>query len=256
MNETVRQRTGRALTWLLAAATLLVAALLMVQCADIYAAGTSPANLTPGGVLIHSVYSREIIAEHFSRMAWSVWLWLALLAAVLVVGKPKGASALRAPAENRLAILRRRVEATQEMRGEQNRRRRIIAICVAACAVCAAAMALYMTNLDHFASRDLEETVGRMAIHTAPWAAAALAVIAVSEILCGASMEREIALAQKAEKRPPAPKKAEDGRAARILRIALYAAALVMLAAGVMNGGMRDVLVKAVNICTECIGLG
>ena len=95
-----------------------------------------------------------------------------------------------------------------------------------------------------------------MAIHTAPWAAAALAVIAVSEILCGASMEREIALAQKAEKRPPAPKKAEDGRAARILRIALYAAALVMLAAGVMNGGMRDVLVKAVNICTECIGLG
>ncbi|MFR0735032.1 MAG: CD1871A family CXXC motif-containing protein [Oscillospiraceae bacterium] len=23
-----------------------------------------------------------------------------------------------------------------------------------------------------------------------------------------------------------------------------------------MNGGLRDVLVKAVNICTECIGLG
>ena len=29
-----------------------------------------------------------------------------------------------------------------------------------------------------------------------------------------------------------------------------------MLVAGVLNGGMRDVLVKAVNICTECIGLG
>ena len=155
MNETGRLRAGRVLAWLLSAATLLLAAQLMVQCADIYFTGTSPANLTPGGVLIHSVYSREIIAEHVSRMAWSVWLWLALLAAVLAAGKPKGASALRAPAENRLAILRRRVEATQEMRGEQAKRRRIIAICVAACAVCAAAMALYMTNLDHFASRDL-----------------------------------------------------------------------------------------------------
>ena len=40
------------------------------------------------------------------------------------------------------------------------------------------------------------------------------------------------------------------------LRIALYAVALVLLLAGVMNGGMRDVLIKAINICTECIGLG
>ena len=256
MNETGRLRAARVLAWLLSAATLLVAAQLMVQCADIYFTGTSPANLTPGGVLISSVYSRENIAEHLSRMAWSVWLWLALLVAVLVVGRPKDTAALRSPAENRLAILRRRVEATQEMRGEQKKRRQIILICAAACAVCAAAMALYMMNLNNFASRDLEQTVGRMVIHTAPWAVVALAVIAVSEILCGASMEREIALAQKAEKRPPEPKKTENERAVRILRVALYAAALVMLVAGVMNGGMRDVLVKAVNICTECIGLG
>lgn len=256
MNETGRLRAGRILAWLLSAATLLLAAQLMVQCADIYFTGTSPANLTPGGVLISSVYSRENIAEHFSRMAWSVWLWLALLVAVLAVGRPKDTAALRAPTENRLAILRRRVEATQEMRGEQKKRRQIILICAAACAVCAAAMALYMMNLQNFASRDLEQTVGRMVIHTAPWAVAALAVIAISEILCARSMEREIALAQRAEKRPPAPKKTENERAMRILRAALYAAALVMLVAGVMNGGMRDVLVKAVNICTECIGLG
>ena len=256
MNETGRLRAGRVLAWLLSAATLLVAAQLMVQCADIYFTGTSPANLTPGGVLISSIFSREVIAEHFSRMAWSVWLWLALLAAVLVVGQPKDASALRAPTENRLAILHRRVEATQEMRDEQKKRRQSGMICVAACAVCAVPMALYMTNLDHFVSRDLEQTVGRMAIHTAPWAFAALAVIAVYEIICSKSMEREIALAQKAVKRPPEPKKAENERAVRILRAALYAAALVMLIAGVMNGGMRDVLVKAVNICTECIGLG
>ena len=42
----------------------------------------------------------------------------------------------------------------------------------------------------------------------------------------------------------------------RILRIILLIAAVCLLAAGVFNGSARDVLGKAVNICTECIGLG
>ncbi|MBR4082386.1 MAG: hypothetical protein IKK21_11435 [Clostridia bacterium] len=40
------------------------------------------------------------------------------------------------------------------------------------------------------------------------------------------------------------------------LRVILYAIAAVLVIMGVMNGGMRDVLIKAINICTECIGLG
>jgi hypothetical protein len=46
------------------------------------------------------------------------------------------------------------------------------------------------------------------------------------------------------------------GRQGKILCAALYALAILMIVAGVMNGRMRDVLVKAINICTECIGLG
>ena len=40
------------------------------------------------------------------------------------------------------------------------------------------------------------------------------------------------------------------------MRKILVILALLLIAAGVANGGMRDVWVKAVNICTECIGLG
>lgn len=36
----------------------------------------------------------------------------------------------------------------------------------------------------------------------------------------------------------------------------IYLAALVLVIAGIWNGGLNDVLVKAINICTECIGLG
>ena len=41
-----------------------------------------------------------------------------------------------------------------------------------------------------------------------------------------------------------------------LLRIVLFACAIAMIVLGALNGGMNDVLVKAINICTECIGLG
>jgi hypothetical protein len=40
------------------------------------------------------------------------------------------------------------------------------------------------------------------------------------------------------------------------VRICLYCVAALLILLGIRNGGMRDVLVKAINICTECIGLG
>ena len=42
----------------------------------------------------------------------------------------------------------------------------------------------------------------------------------------------------------------------KTIRILLYAAAVVFIVLGVMNGEAQDVFIKAVKICTECIGLG
>ncbi|MBR3247215.1 MAG: thioredoxin [Clostridiales bacterium] len=42
----------------------------------------------------------------------------------------------------------------------------------------------------------------------------------------------------------------------RVIRILLCAAAVIFIVVGVLNGGARDVLAKAVKICSECIGLG
>ena len=41
-----------------------------------------------------------------------------------------------------------------------------------------------------------------------------------------------------------------------IVRFLILAVAIIFVAVGVFNGGMSDVLQKAVKICTECIGLG
>ena len=45
-------------------------------------------------------------------------------------------------------------------------------------------------------------------------------------------------------------------KAVKRMRAALILAAVVFIAAGVLNGSARDVFYKAVKICTECIGLG
>ena len=39
-------------------------------------------------------------------------------------------------------------------------------------------------------------------------------------------------------------------------RNAILAAAIILIVYGFLNGGTIDVLAKAINICTECIGLG
>ncbi len=41
-----------------------------------------------------------------------------------------------------------------------------------------------------------------------------------------------------------------------VLRLTIIAVAVIFIVLGIINGGASDVLIKAVNICTECIGLG
>ena len=47
-----------------------------------------------------------------------------------------------------------------------------------------------------------------------------------------------------------------DPRRLRLIRAAVLIIAVLFVIAGVLNGSMEDMFIKAVNICSECIGLG
>lgn len=53
-----------------------------------------------------------------------------------------------------------------------------------------------------------------------------------------------------------APINKKDSAVNRRVGIGVLMASFLLIFAGIRNGGMQDVLIKAINICTECIGLG
>lgn len=51
-------------------------------------------------------------------------------------------------------------------------------------------------------------------------------------------------------------KEALNAKRFRAVKTAVLIAAVIFIIAGIFNGSMEDMLIKAINICTECVGLG
>ena len=72
-----------------------------------------------------------------------------------------------------------------------------------------------------------------------------------------ASMEAEIALLKQAPKGSAVASTPKERKiSVRTLRTCLLVLTVAILVYGFFAGGTADVLTKAVNICTECVGLG
>ena len=135
-----------------------------------------------------------------------------------------------------------------------------------------------------------------MVAFVVPWTVIGLACLVVTTVLQGRSIQREAdaatalmkeAAAAKAAqaaksgaesaktaeapsagaesaKAPSAAKAAaplyntspETSRRRVLIRRVLLVAAVIVVVLGFQNGSMKDVLVKAIRICTECVGLG
>lgn len=244
------------LRWLLGAATVLMAALLIWQCVIIYHEGIAPENIGENGLRIHDIYSREIVAAHFAPIAWSVWTFVALLAANIIAGKPEKKESLRAPVENQLLMLRARTEETDEIRKVKNQRIGVWCGAAVLCLICAGMAGRFLLDWSNFASRDLEVVVRKMAIETFPWIGAAFVLLMAAEQCSFRLLKKELELRKSAPKRKPDAVIPEKTAGRNVVRVLIAAAAVALIVLGVMNGGMFDVLVKAINICTECIGLG
>lgn len=269
MEQSPWKRIRRIYRGIMAVATIVVGALMIWQVIAIYQAGNAPENLS-AGVYIQPVYSREIVAEHFMRIAPVVYLWLCGVAAGLIgwLIQPEEAPGVKgaAEAEETLRKLRLRLpdaaqadkDVMNAIRREEKLRRWAWIAAAAVCTICAVMSGAYLLKVEHFTSWELESVMGSMMLAVTPWVVLAFAAVCAAVEVRRISAEREVPLVKKIMvkgKRPQLKQETRGGRV-NVLRAVLYAAAIALVVLGVLNGGMRDVLIKAINICTECIGLG
>ncbi len=136
----------------------------------------------------------------------------------------------------------------------------VTALTLLLCAALAAAvLTLYFDGLSRRAALQsaneplfTRETAGRMLLWISPLFALWLAVSIAARLVNGPEKPwRSVGVPKL---RGPMKDQAETPRRRRT-RLALYLLAAGLIAAGVCFGGMKEVLYKAIKICSECIGL-
>ena len=96
--------------------------------------------------------------------------------------------------ENRLRLMKTRVAALPDEAKDLERQRRSICFAAAgAVLVCAVPCLVYLLDRRHFVSWDLEQVMGQMLLHVAPWVVAAFGVVLAAAYAWGRNVNREIA---------------------------------------------------------------
>ena len=142
-----------------------------------------------------------------------------------------------------------------------NKAKLIMLLQTAACAALAAwlalsAVAIYLDGEAKRAADPMSPIYTRQLVAGRLAVALPLLLVCVGLTVAGRAMgARWTSKSQRGASGPVAYPPENPKRAAAI-RASLLVAAVALIVAGALNGSAKDVLYKAINICTECIGLG
>jgi hypothetical protein len=237
-----------------------------LSCISIYQSGASP-------------FTRESISAHFVRIAIPTYICIAgvIGGAVLSLALPVDGVKVksRRDPEDALHKLSARLDLTTcdestaaSIRMERRWRCRVTVILTVLAGVTLLPALMWCVNPAHFSIENLSEDIKTAALFILPCAAVSLGLLTGERLLRHASVARETATVKAAlvamkgtakptEKANPDKKKwSSDPRFVWGVRGAILVVGVVFIVLGVCNGGMADVLGKAIRICTECIGLG
>ena len=181
-------------------------------------------------------------------------LIVTLIAAHFAGEKQKAAVKADPRFVNRMLLLRA-AALPPEVAALSKKRKRTHALMLALTFLAAAPGALYLARYRAAAPENIEQALIAMLLHVTPWAAVSMALTYLAGVLWDSALKEENRLLLKAPK-GPARRVPEGARLPWYAYAAIYLLAALLIALGAVNGGLRDVLVKAINICTECIGLG
>ena len=243
-------------------------------------------SILSDGNWAQGAYSRDIVAERLFPVSIPFYIWIAAIIAgfVLSLVYPYQEKPVKIPQEE---VTIRRLSARipegsgkeywsemYKVHSEQCKRLKVYGLCAAICFAGAVASAIYLLQPANFTSHDKNISMLNMLINVGPWVFVAFAASVAMVIFEKFSYNREITALKRLitnYKGNPviAAEKPQNEVWLKIkaffankyfklgVRIAVGVVALTFILVGIFDTeGARDVFIKAVNICTECIGLG
>ena len=227
-------------------------------------------------------FSREIVAETFSGIAFPVYLCLGMtiinflfeiLLAVRTAFSKKEAFPTQkgkpSVQKNYSSILNRLYSnkdletcdeaVRKEIIGLQKNRNLHIIIRTIVLVLSSIVFLIYALNGDNFHQSEINSSMIKAMWILIPCLAVSFGYALFTTIYNEKSIQKEIELLKQL---PTSPKKdntscvSNSEKKQNICRLAFLFVAVFFLVYGFLTGGTADVLTKAINICTECIGLG
>ncbi len=252
--------------------TVVIGALFIFSAADIYFSGPDGAGKN---------YTREVVGAKLRVLLIPVCLWIAAIIAgfvLSVVYPQKKRTLVRRTARESLLRLSRRLPAEGDpvcfAKYQKAERIRLIVylVCAAVCLLAAVMCGVYLFQTAHFPADNLNAEVLKMLANVLPWVAVAFAAcigacvynqisakkeLPVIKQLIASGKGAPLASPSQFEAKKSAALKFLDSKYAKLgIRLAVCALGVTFVLVGIFNGDAQDVLQKAINICTECIGLG
>ncbi len=254
------------LSLLLSLLLIVTAVCFVISCVSIYKSGSD------------APFSRDTVAAHLKRVAPISLSTIGLAVAVGIISLfTKKSKTKNIPIEKKtlLSIFTKRLSNFQTSAeyarfvDEERKRRRITVLSATALSLVFAASALiFVLNPSRYSLDDINTGIAYAAVIACVSTLLVFAVCLACAHLLDLSYAREIKMAKEEIKSlnqgvKIAPSDEElralssrEGHAISLVRIIVLTVAVAFIIAGIFNGGMADVLGKAVRICTECIGLG
>lgn len=254
-NEKIKKHIHLIYGIFLGVITVIAAVCIMVSCVNLYQTDS---------------YSREAVATSFSKIAIPVYLCLVtviggfLLNAAWPLEKKKRAVTI--PPSMQLERLHAKIDLTScdaqlsaAIYQEQNKRKLHQIISCILLGVSAVIFLLYALNGNHYHQSDINGSMIKAVVLMAICLILPFIYAVFTSYYSKRSIERELALVKQIKttgtSKAVSPV-AKTKQIVLIVRCVIVVVGIAFLIYGLLTGGVADVLTKAINICTECIGLG
>ncbi len=257
MTKETQIRVHRIYSILLSIVIVIAGICLIAGCLNIYNSGDHP-------------FSREIVAETFSGIAFPVLLCLGMTILSFILDTVLPSNKEKTPMIKPYPTILSRMYANKDMNqcdetvkeqvtALQKNRKLHSTIRIAVLIIASIVFLIYALNGNNFHQSDINGSMIKAMWILIPCLFVSFGYALFVTIHNEKSMEKEIELLKSV---PSANAKKEETQSEtsekklNIFRLSFLFVAVFCLVYGFITGGTADVLTKAINICTECIGLG